>query len=423
MADGASNLFHRDLEGQMQDFLGRDEIIIIRGARQAGKTTLMKMLGERIKGKKEFIDFDIASSRNAITEAPIEYVERYLENGIKVLFFDEIQRLDDAGNILKIIYDNFKGRVKIIASGSSSLEINSKVLGALVGRAVVFDLMTMGFGEFVGARDKGLHKIFEERNSEVVAFIKGSTAGIEAPALSGEFLALWKEYIIYGGYPEIIKENKTATKEALLYNLVELYLEKDISSFFKVENTREFENFLKAIAFNDAQLFITSNVASDAGINVYTANKYISILSNTYLVELVYPYYKNASTAIKKTPKLYFMDLGMRNAVLKNLMPYESRTDSGKLAENFVFLELLRNRFGIKYWRTKSGAEMDFVLDINGKPFPVEVKLGRAGSLGKSFYSFIERYKPKNALVVTLNEFSKLKKGDTTIYCVPIYYI
>ncbi len=164
-------------------------------------------------------------------------------------------------------------------------------------------------------------------------------------------------------------------------------------------------------------------MASDASINVYKVNKYISILSNTYLVELVYPYYKNASTAIKKMPKLYFMDLGIRNAVLKNLMPYESRIDAGKLAENFVFLELLRNKFDIKYWRTKSGAEMDFVLDINGKPFPIEVKLGGSASLGKSFYSFIEKYKPKNALVVTLNEFSKLKKGDTTVYCVPIYYM
>ncbi len=399
---------------------------MIRGPRQAGKTTLMKIISKGIKGgKKEFINFDIPNNRNSVSESPIDYIRRIINNkgdGKITLFLDEVQRLDNAGEILKVIYDTFKGKIKIFASGSSSLEIRQKMLGFLVGRAVIFDLYTFSFGEFIRSKDTGLYVVFKERNDSVINLIENNGEPLHT-AFSEDLLKLWKEYVVYGGYPEVVKADDFNIKKSLLLNLVNLYIEKDIISFFKIENTKEFENFLKILSLNDSQMLTISNAANDSGISFYKADSYLRIIENTYIASRVYPYYTNISSSIKKTPKVYFFDLGLRNAVLDNLLPYENRDDIGKLAENFVFGELIRLGKQIKYWRTKSGAEMDFVIEENGELLPIEVKIGGSKAIGKSFYSFLETYKPKKALVITLDEFSKKEVNGTEIYYVPIFYL
>ena len=415
-------LFERDLEEKIRPFLNRDEIIIVRGPRQSGKTTLMKMISEKINFKKEFLDFDIPSNRKAIAEAPVDYVKRLAGNQKLALFFDEVQRLENAGEIMKIIYDNFKGRVKIFATGSSSLEIRQKVLSALVGRAVLFELYSFGFGEFIRSRDESLYRAFKERNDSVLKFIEHGGEPLHK-AFSDELLELWKEYVVYGGYPEVIKTRDHEVKETLLANLANLYIEKDIVSFFKIENTKEFENFVKTISFNDSQILKLSNIANESEISFYKAKQYLEILENTYIIKSIYPYYKNIATSVKKAPKIYFLDLGIRNIMLKNLLSYDKRDDAGKLAENFVFLELKRFGKELKYWRTKSGAEVDFVLEERDSIVPIEVKLSGSCALGKSFYSFIQKHKPKRALIITLDELSKRKIGSTTVCSVPIFYL
>jgi len=417
-----ARFFERELEEKIKPFLNRDEIIIVRGPRQSGKTTLMKMISEKIKFKKEFLDFDISSNRRAISEAPIDYVKGLAGNQKLALFFDEVQRLENAGELMKIIYDNFKGQVKIFATGSSSLEIRQKVLGALVGRAVLFELYSFGFGEFIRTRNESLYTAFKERNNSVLKFIEHGVEPLHK-AFSDELLKLWKEYVVYGGYPEVVKARGHEIKETLLTNLANLYIEKDIVSFFRIENTKEFENFVKVISFNDSQILKLSNIANESGISFYKAKQYLEILENTYIIKSIYPYYKNVTTSVKKAPKIYFLDLGIRNIMLKNLLSYDKRDDVGKLAENFVFSELERLGKELKYWRTKSGAEIDFILEESDSIVPIEVKLGGSKALGKSFYSFIRKYKPKRALIITLDELSKRKINNTTVCSVPIFYV
>jgi predicted AAA+ superfamily ATPase len=382
----------------------------------------MKMISEKIKFKKEFLDFDISSNRRAISEAPIDYVKGLAGNQKLALFFDEVQRLENAGELMKIIYDNFKGQVKIFATGSSSLEIRQKVLGALVGRAVLFELYSFGFGEFIRTRNESLYTAFKERNNSVLKFIEHGVEPLHK-AFSDELLKLWKEYVVYGGYPEVVKARGHEIKETLLTNLANLYIEKDIVSFFRIENTKEFENFVKVISFNDSQILKLSNIANESGISFYKAKQYLEILENTYIIKSIYPYYKNVTTSVKKAPKIYFLDLGIRNIMLKNLLSYDKRDDVGKLAENFVFSELERLGKELKYWRTKSGAEIDFILEESDSIVPIEVKLGGSKALGKSFYSFIRKYKPKRALIITLDELSKRKINNTTVCSVPIFYV
>ena len=326
--------FHRDVEEKIAQFLDRNEIIIVRGPRQAGKTTLLDVIAGKINYKKEFLDLDVASNRNAIGESPAEYVKRFLGNGKLALFLDEIQRLDSAGEKMKILYDLFKGKVKIFASGSSSLEIKSKVLGFLVGRAILFDLYTFSFGEFVRAKDEGLYKILKERNKAFLNFVERG-APIPAPSFSEELLGLWKEYVVFGGYPEVVKAEKSSLKESLLSNLVDLYIEKDITSFFKIEDTREFEGFVKLLAFNDSQMLLLSNIAKDANLSFYKAKSYLNILENTYITRQIYPYYKNASTSIRKATKIYFLDSGIKELGAEESSSVRQQRRFGKTCGEF----------------------------------------------------------------------------------------
>jgi predicted AAA+ superfamily ATPase len=156
-------LIKREIEDKLKKFIERREIIGIRGARQTGKTTLLKMIEKQIEGEKVFIDLYLPDYRKTFEENPIDFVKRFKKEGKLFLFLDEVQKAKDAGEKLKIIYDNFPD-VKIFISGSSSLELKTKILPELVGRLFLFNLYTFNFYEFLSARDESLAKIVKKEN-------------------------------------------------------------------------------------------------------------------------------------------------------------------------------------------------------------------------------------------------------------------
>ncbi|MCD6403320.1 MAG: DUF4143 domain-containing protein, partial [Candidatus Aenigmarchaeota archaeon] len=171
-----------------------------------------------------------------------------------------------------------------------------------------------------------------------------------------------------------------------------------------------------------ANLLSLSSLASDLTITYAKAEKFLLALEHTFVVKTLKPFYRNLTTEIKKAPKLYFLDLGLRNAVLDNFMQFDKRSDASLLIENHVFLELLKNFDGkINFWRTTGKAEVDFVLSKEGRIMPVEVKL--SGKPGKSFHSFLKAYKPERGLIVTLDKFERFKIRDTLVYKVPVFYL
>jgi len=153
----------------------------------------------------------------------------------------------------------------------------------------------------------------------------------------------------------------------------------------------------------------------------------ISILSETYIISLIQPFYRNPITELRKVPKVYFFDLGLRNYIVDNFNPLEKRTDSGALVENLVFLSL-KNRFpeaAINYWRTIAKAEVDFVLRIRDDTVPIEVKYQgfKEPKVSRSLLNFIKSYETERAVVVTRDFWSKTKINDTTILFTPAYYL
>jgi len=237
-------LIRRELGDKIKKFIERREIIGIRGARQTGKTTLLKMIEEELSGNKVFIDLYLPDYRKTFEENPIDFVKRFKKEGKLFLFLDEVQKVKDAGEKLKIIYDNFQD-IKIFISGSSSLELKTKILPELVGRIFLFTLYTFNFYEFLLAKDEGLAKIVKEKRESLKKFLEGED-DVAQPSFQEEILKYWKEYVVFGGYPEVAKASNVEEKITILKNIFALYIEKDITGFFGITDTSKFEELGKS---------------------------------------------------------------------------------------------------------------------------------------------------------------------------------
>jgi len=414
-------IYRRKIEDVLVKHLDRKEMLGIKGARQVGKTTLLKIIYEKTKAKKNFINMDLPEMRRTMEENPVDIVKRYKEERKKLyLFIDEIQRVKNAGEKLKIIYDEFQD-VKILFSGSSSLELKAEILPFLVGRAFIFELYSFDFEEFLQTKDEGLLKIFREKNESLRKTIDDHDEP-QPPSFESEFLHLLKEYLVFGGYPEVLKTEDKETKEMILKNIYSLYIEKDIISYFGIKETTKFEDMLKMLAFRISSLLSITSIASALKTNFHKVEEYLEILKHTYIIHLLRPFYRNLVTELRKTQKLYFLDLGLRNAVINNFVEFDNRPDGGALLENFVFRELFTCGYSINYWRTTGKTEIDFIIKENGNVVPIEVKLTET-KLGKGFRSFINTYKPEVAILVTMDEFGKDKIDSCKIYKVPAYYL
>jgi predicted AAA+ superfamily ATPase len=373
--------YPRKIEEKLDKWLRRREVIVIKGPRQSGKTTLLLHLRDKLGGK--YVTLEDDEILRALDNAPKEFASRFLEE--KILFIDEAQYCKDVGKRIKLIYDLFSDRLKVFLTGSGSFDIKVEVGKHLVGRGVFFELLPLDFEEFL-------------------------------------MWNLLNEYLVFGGFPAIVKEKDPEIKKELLKNLVRTYLEKDVFFFLNIRHIEKFRNLLQYLSFNVGSILEVSSIMSEFKMDFKTVESYLTILENTYLIYLVRPFYKNLATELKKARKIYFTDMGLRNAVINNFVQFESRTDKGSLIENFILNELKANLGGeVRYWRTTGKAEVDFILNLDGEVIPVEVK--SLGKLRRGFRSFLEAYRPKKAIAFTEDRFEFETIGGTRILYVPHFFI
>ena len=406
--------YPRIIEKKLESWIKKRQAILIKGPRQVGKTTLLLHLKEKFKGK--YISLERESVLKAFEENPDLFVKRFKA---KYLFIDEAQYSKKAGKIIKIIYDNYP-EIKLFVTGSGSFDIKVPVGKYLVGRAVYFELLPLNFEEFLMWKAKDLVNLYREFKKDVLEFINGKQVKPQK-AFENEFKQLFEEFLIFGGFPEIVKEKDERFKKELLENLYRIYLEKDVFFFLNVRHLEKFKELMKWLAFSLGSLLEISSITSDLKIDYKTVENYLNILINTYILRLIPPFHKNLVRELKKSKKIYFVDTGLRNAVLNNFSSIDARKDKGNLFENFILNELLFEGFEIKYWRTTAKAEVDFVLNLDREVIPVEVK--SSGKIKRSFLSFIKTYKPKKAIVFSEKEFGIKKINKTRILFVPHWMI
>ncbi len=368
-------------------------ITILTGPRQAGKTTLGRYLCQKLIESKRYqkllyLSCDELLVREWLTGSQVVKDMTLLTGKPKfILFIDEIQRLKNPGLLLKSIHD-LKASIKIIATGSSQLELKSKVQEFLTGRQFESVILPLSIPELGGLWDLHLQTI-------------------------------------YGSYPKIVTETE---KTIALASLYKNYTNKDIIEILKIRNADIFQHLLMLLAHASGQLVNYQQLATDCRISSHTVQHYLSILENTYVVQGIKPFIGNKRTEITSNPIYYFIDNGFRNQALNNFLPLTNRTDAGLLIQSAVFQELHKFRIqnylnlDIKYWRTKSGAEVDFVLYKNEmEVLPVEVKYQnlRDPTVGRGFRSFLEAYQPGMGIVITKDLYGEMKIGNSQIYFIP----
>lgn len=381
----------RTLERDILKRMDSPKAVFILGARQVGKTTLLRHLMEALSPEHSLY-FDIELPRNLeLFSGPIESILALLRysrgdsTGRTYVFLDEIQYLEDFSKTVKLFTDHYHEEFKLVMTGSSSLMIKHQFRESLVGRKDIFTLYPLSFSEY--CRFTGHDAIATEL--ETASFSRHS------PLLSihGEIEELLADYSVFGGYPEIAMLTDREDRARLLSEIVSSYVLKDIRHILKVEKLSELNRLITSLAHNLGKEINLSELAREVGLHRDTLQKYLLGLEESYIIGTVRPFHNNYEKEMRKMPKVYFIDPGIRNMLVNDLSALQQRKDRGELAENLFFGHLLRNcgvTTQIRYWKTKSGAEVDFVVSEDGRIEAWEVKYGPGA--GKHFQSFTNLY-------------------------------
>lgn len=419
-------MIRRSLLKKLQEHLSNPEITLIVGPRQAGKTTLMEILRDDLskKGAKTlFLNLDFSTDRPFFDsqEKLLQRISYELGKEKGYVFIDEIQRKEDAGLFLKGLYDK-KLPYKFIVSGSGSLELKEKIHESLPGRKRLFELSTLNFEEFVD---------YKHDNSTDSQFYPGFD-DLRISASSGfEFhiemlLSLLEEYLKFGGYPKVVLAPTIEEKRAVITDIYQSFLEKDMSILLKLKKTESLTALLRVLASQIGNLVNLAELSNTLGISVQTVKNYLWYLEKTYIISKVTPYFKNTRKEITKSPIYYFVDLGLNNFATNQFGSITYQT-TGFLFENFVFNNLKEDLkltpTSIHFWRTKDKAEVDFVLNTGREIIPIEVKYTKLKKpeISRSYRSFLTRYKVPKAFIVNLSLTQEVAFDGTKIYFIPFF--
>lgn len=348
------------------------EVTILLGPRQVGKTTILKELQKYAKKSgytTSFFDLEQPQVLAKFNRSNREIIAKFRESG-QIIFIDEFQYIQNASKIFKAIFDS-DVKPKIICTGSSSLEIHKHLRESLAGRRFIFHIYPLEYSEI-----KASYKTYS-----------------------------LEEYLKYGGMPGLTHTDSQERKQQMLSELLSSYILKDIKSLIKEENIRAFNHLLYLLAEKQGSMISVSSLSNQIRLSSKAINRYLDILEETYVNFRVYSYSNNLGNELKKSCKTYLYDLGVRNALLKDFSDISERPDKGIIAESYVFLKLranLASNMEIKFWRTKDGDEIDFILLKNRKPVPIEVKSNLTNlRMPKGLNRFLLRYKnTKTAYVI-----------------------
>ena len=355
----------REIEDAIHKKIFKKKAIIIYGARQVGKTTLVRDLLKKYPKKSLYLNCDELDIRDALTNKTSTEIKAFLGNN-KLIVFDEAQRINNIGLTLKLIVDNFP-EIQVVATGSSSFELSNKIVEPLTGRKFEFHLYPLSYNELGSYYSSKLER---RRNLE--------------------------RRIIYGMYPEVVLHAGEEEKEAVK-NITRSYLYKDILAFQNIKSPEVLEKLLQALALQIGNEVSYNELSQIVGGDEGTIVAYVQILEQAFIIHRLSPFSRNIRNELKKLRKIYFWDTGIRNVLINNFNPLHLRQDTGALWENFLINERIKNgqnhgRDCNRYfWRTHSQQELDYIEEYGGKLYAFEFKWKKQKFSPPP--SFVEHYK------------------------------
>jgi uncharacterized protein len=384
--------FERKLLKKIFQRLSEKEFIIITGARQTGKTTMLNQIQDYLisDSKKSvfYLTLEDPSILARLNQHP-EYIFDFVmqtEGEKTFVLIDEIQYLDNPSNFLKLLFDKHHKSLKIIATGSSAFYLDQKFTDSLAGRKILFELSTLDFDEYILFRsnDDALRlEVERTRTNETYRSARRT-----------ELEVYFNEYLTYGGYPAVALAENHQRKLDMLSELTGSFLKRDIDEA-NIQVKEKFYKLLLILADQTGSLLNVNELSRLLSLSVTAVNNYIYTLQKCFHISLLKPFNKNLRKELTKMPKVYFNDLGFRNSLLKHFSPVDLRIDKGVLIENYAF-NRAKSLFGsdaIHFWRTTDGNEIDLVISTGyDEGLAMEIKYNEKSFDASRYKKFTNAY-------------------------------
>lgn len=366
----------RIIQKQIEANLFKNKVIIIYGARRVGKTTLSKSILQKYDGSR-YINCELLQNKMALETTNSDALRAFLGND-KIVVLDEAQYINNIGLILKIINDTFPD-LQIIVTGSSSFELGNTIAEPLTGRSRQYLLMPFSIEELL-------------QNYTTV-----------------DITARLENILRFGLYPEVFDKPEDYMVEEL-NNIASNYLYKDVLQFERLKRSDLLMNLLRALALQLGSEVSMNELSKTIGTSVQTIQKYIDLLEKSFVIFSLKSYSRNLRKEIAKSKKIFFYDLGIRNAIIQNFNPLSLRNDVGGLWENFCIVERIKRTqyhriFSNNYfWRTYDQKEVDYIEEHSGQLHAYEFKYNPKANV-KWPKEFLETYDNSSLTIVNSDNF------------------
>lgn len=344
-------IIKRTLQSEVENRLRPNKAILLYGTRRVGKTMLCKAVASGFAGTVQMLngeDFDVQTMLSSRTVANY----RQLFSGLDLLIIDEAQNIPDIGHVIKLIIDEIDG-ISVLATGSSSFELNNRAGFPLVGRSSQLTLAPLSQ--------------IEIQQYETPFDTRGNL----------------ESRLIYGSYPEVVSFERHDERAEYLRDLVNAYLLKDILSIDGLRNSAKMLRLLQLVAFQVGSEVSYEELGQQLGLSRDTVEKYMTLLSQVFIIYRLGAFSRNLRKEVSKAGKWYFLDNGVRNAVIGDFKPLNARNDAGVLWENYMISEMLKKNYhsvghtSHYFWRTYDQQEIDLITESDGRMDAYEFKWGK----------------------------------------------
>ena len=341
----------RILESRISEMIEPNKAMLIFGARRVGKTVLMKHIYDNFPGNKMFMNGEDLDTALLLQKRSVSNYKGVFGE-IELLAIDEAQNIPEIGQIIKLIVDEIPG-IRVIASGSSSFDLLNKTGEPLVGRSTQYVLTPFSQQE-LSRRENMLetHRNLESR-------------------------------LIYGSYPEVVLMESSEKKERYLRDIVSSYLLKDILAVDGIKNSAKMQNLLRLVAYQVGSEVAFDELGKQLGMSKNTVERYLDLLEKVFVIYRMGAFSRNLRKEVTKSGKYYFVDNGIRNAIIGAFQPLELRTDAGALWENYIIGEFRKKNFNslsyndLYFWRTYDNQEIDLIEESPSGLTAFEFKWGK----------------------------------------------
>lgn len=421
----ASKLFPRKIVSKISKYLEDKGIIVLVGARQVGKTSILYLLMDELRKREvpektiHYFDLEDLSILEVFNSGIKEFIAYLKATGVDIqqrnyVFVDEIQYMENPTQFLKMAADHYS-HLKLIVSGSSTLDIRRKFKDSLAGRKVVLEVFPLDFYEFLIF--KGEDRLASGLEKSDIRVVQAETEMADLPVrfFVKEISRYFGEYVVFGAYPRVALEAENEKKITYLTEIYNSYVKKDIKDIMRVDNITAFNNLLRALALQIGNLVNVTELCNAVKIARDTLERYLFLLENTFIIKMVTPFSRNPRKEISKMSKVFFIDTGLRNVIIKNLNSLDERVDVGPSVENGVFSNMVKNLLPmeeIHFWRTLTKNEVDFVIVKGNLTKPIEVKYSpfKSPKVPVGMRAFQKEYSVSEGIVLTKDYFGKVDK-------------